>query len=159
MSVPFQLQSTQSRCVRPRFPVRHGVPRVDDRRVPSRIIFATQGSLRWRNAPPGYGPHKTLYKRFAREPLRPRAPPRGGVFDRVFGALAGQAGEPNRLIIDTTHSKAHWTAASPLKREPLRNAPPEPKEGSTPRSTSFATTRNPGCNVALREVGARPEGR
>ena len=87
------------------------------------------------------------------------APPRGGVFDRVFGALAGRAGEPNRLIIDTTHSRAHWTAASPLKREPLRNAPPEPKEGSTPRSTSFATTRNPGCNVALREVGARPEGR
>ena len=68
MSVPFQLQSTQSRCVRPRFPVRHGVPRVDDRRVPSRIIFATQGGLRWRNAPPGYGPHKTLYNRFARAP-------------------------------------------------------------------------------------------
>ena len=76
MSVPFQLQLTQSRCVRPRFPVRHGVPRVDDRRVPSRIIFATQGSLRWRNAPPGYGPHKTLYSRFARAPtgggVRPR---------------------------------------------------------------------------------------
>lgn len=39
-----------------------------------------------------------------------------GVFDRIFAALAGEAGEPDRLIIDSTHLKAHRTAASLLKR-------------------------------------------
>ena len=35
-----------------------------------------------------------------------------GVFDRIFAALAGEAGEPDRLIIDSTHLKAHRTATS-----------------------------------------------
>jgi ornithine cyclodeaminase/alanine dehydrogenase-like protein (mu-crystallin family) len=35
-----------------------------------------------------------------------------GVFSRIFAALAGEAGEPDRLIIDSTHLKAHRTAAS-----------------------------------------------
>ena len=60
-------------------------------------------------SPPGYGPHKTLYNRFVRWS-------RMGVFDRIFAALAGEAGEPDRLIIDSTHLKAHRTAASLLKR-------------------------------------------
>jgi hypothetical protein len=43
-----------------------GIPRVDDRRVLSGIIFVIKGGLRWRDAPPGYGPHKTLQNRFVR---------------------------------------------------------------------------------------------
>lgn len=109
MSVPFLLTPAQMRRIRPHFPLSHGTPHVDDRRVLSGIIFVIQGGLRWRDAPPGYGPHKTLYNRFVRWS-------RMGVFSRIFAALAGQAGEPGRLIIDSTPLKAHRTAASLLKR-------------------------------------------
>jgi len=85
------------------------VPRVDDLRVISGIIFVIKNGLRWRDAPKEYGPHKTLYNRFIRWS-------RMGVFDRIFAALAGQAGAPERLIIDSTRLKAHRTAASLFKK-------------------------------------------
>jgi putative transposase len=122
MSVPFLLTPTQMRRIRPHFPLSHGIPRVDDRRVLSGIIFVIQGGLRWRDAPPGYGPHKTLYNRFVRWS-------RMGVFSRIFAALAGEAGEPDRLIIDSTHLKAHRTAASLLKRGRLVGASAAPRAG------------------------------
>ena len=122
MSVPFLLTAAQMRRIRPHFPLSHGVPRVDDRRVLSGIIFVIKGGLRWRDAPPGYGPHKTLYNRFVRWS-------RMGVFSRIFAALAGEAGEPDRLIIDSTHLKAHRTAASLLKRGRLIAASAAPRAG------------------------------
>ena len=122
MSVPFLLTPAQMRRIRPHFPLSHGIPRVDDRRVLSGIIFVIKGGLRWRDAPPGYGPHKTLYNRFVRWS-------RMGVFSRIFAALAGEAGEPDRLIIDSTHLKAHRTAASLLKRGHLIAASAEPRAG------------------------------
>jgi len=109
MSVPFLLSPAQMRRIRPYFPLSHGVPRVDDRRVISGIVFVIKGGHHRRDAPPGYGLHKTLYNRFVRWS-------RMGVFDRIFAALAGAAGEPDRLIIDSMHLKAHRTAASLLKR-------------------------------------------
>jgi hypothetical protein len=39
-----------------------------------------------------------------------------GVFSRILAALAGEAGERHPLIIDSTHHKAHRTAASLRKR-------------------------------------------
>jgi transposase len=122
MSVPFLLTPAQMRRIRPYFPLSHGIPRVDDRRVVSGIIFVIQGGLRWRDAPPGYGPHKTLYNRFVRWS-------RMGVFSRIFAALAGEAGEPDRLIIDSTRLKAHRTAASLLKRGRLIGASAAPRAG------------------------------
>jgi len=122
MSVPLLLTASQMRRIRPHFPLSHGVPRVDDRRVISGIVFVIKGGLRWRDAPPGYGPHKTLYNRFVRWS-------RLGVFSRIFAALAGEAGEPDRLIIDSTHLKAHRTAASLLKRGRLIGASAEPRAG------------------------------
>ena len=122
MSVPFLLSPAQMRRIRPHFPFSHGIPRVDDRRVLSGIIFVIQGGLRWRDAPPGYGPHKTLYNRFVRWS-------RMGVFSRIFAALAGEAGEPDRLIIDSTHLKAHRTAASLLKMGRLIGASAELRAG------------------------------
>ena len=122
MSVPFLLTPAQMRRIRPHFPLSHGIPRVDDRRVLSGIIFVIQGGLRWRDAPPGYGPHKTLYNRFVRWS-------RMGVFSRIFAALAGEAGEPDRLIVDSTHLKAHRTAASLLKRGRLIAASAAPRAG------------------------------
>ena len=91
------------------FPLSHGVPRVDDRRVVSGIVYVIKNGLQWKDAPAGYGPHKTLYNRFIRWSRR-------GVFDRIFAALASEGPEPKRIMIDATHLKAHRTAASLLKK-------------------------------------------
>ena len=44
----------------------HGVPRVDDRRVISDIVYVLKSEGRWADAPPAYDPRKTLYNRFVR---------------------------------------------------------------------------------------------
>ena len=61
-----------------------------------------------RDAPACYGPHKTLYNRFARWS-------RAAVFDRIFQALAAESTATKTVMIDSTHLKAHRTAASLLK--------------------------------------------
>jgi len=109
MSDLFWLSKAQMRRIEPYFPRSHGIPRVDDRRVISGIIFVIRNGLRWRDAPADYGPHKTIYNRFIRWS-------RLGVFNRIFAELATKAGEPDRLMIDATHLKAHRTAASLLKK-------------------------------------------
>ena len=120
MSDLFWLSEAQMRRIRPYFPLSHGVPRVDDRRVISGIVFVIRNGLRWRDAPKEYGPHKTIYNRFVRWS-------RLGVFDRIFAALAGKAGKPRRLMIDATHLKAHRTAASLLKKGLFPAASDEPR--------------------------------
>jgi transposase len=85
------------------------VPRVDDRRVISGIVFLIRNGLRWRDAPTDYGPHKTIYNRFIRWS-------RMGVFSKIFAALVAKGGEPDQVMIDATYLKAHRTAASLLKR-------------------------------------------
>jgi transposase len=116
----FWLTETQLERIESYFPVSHGVPRVDDRRVVSGIVFVIKNGLRWRDAPVEYGPHKTLYNRFIRWS-------RMGVFDKIFANLAGQAGPPDRLIVDSTHLKAHRTAASLLKKGLFPAASAAPK--------------------------------
>ena len=66
MSDLYWLTEEQMARLRPHFPKSHGRPRVDDRRVLSGIIFVNRNGLRWRDAPPVYGPHKTLYNRWKR---------------------------------------------------------------------------------------------
>ena len=105
----FWLSEQQLARIEPYFPLAHGVPRVDDRRVVSGIIFVIRNGLRWRDAPSEYGPHKTLYNRFIRWS-------RLGVFDKIFSALASEGGDPGTLMIDATHLKAHRTASSLLKK-------------------------------------------
>ena len=87
----------------------YGVPRVDDRRIVSGIIFVIRNGLRWRDAPAAYEPPKTIYNRFIRWS-------RLGVFNKIFAGLAAKGGKPDRLMIDATHLKAHRTAASLLKK-------------------------------------------
>jgi transposase len=105
----FLLSERQIARISPFFPLSHGVPRVDDRRVVSGIVYVIKNGLQWKDAPAGYGPHKTLYNRFIRWSRR-------GVFDRIFAALASEGPEPKRIMIDATHLKAHRTAASLLKK-------------------------------------------
>jgi putative transposase len=109
MSDLFWLPEDQLAKIEPYFPLAHGVARVDDRRVVSGIIFVIRNGLRWRDAPADYGPHKTLYNRFIRWS-------RLGVFDRIFSALAAEDKNPDTLMIDATHLKAHRTACSLLKK-------------------------------------------
>ena len=74
MSDLMLLSEAQMRRIEPHFPLSHGVPRVDDRRVISGIIFVIRNGLRWRDAPKDYGPHKTIYNRFIRwSRLRPHS--------------------------------------------------------------------------------------
>lgn len=75
----------------------------------SGIIYVIKHGLMWCDAPKGYGPHKTVYNRFIRWSNL-------GVFNRIFTKLAGKAGEPDRIMIDATHLKAHRTTASLQKK-------------------------------------------
>ena len=122
MSDLFWLTTQQMRRIAPYFPLSHGVPRVDDRRVVSGIIFVIRNGLRWRDAPAEYGPHKTIYNRFIRWS-------RLGVFNRIFAGLAAQGAKPDQLMIDATHLKAHRTAASLLKKGLYPDVSGAPKAG------------------------------
>jgi transposase len=116
------LSEAQMRRIEPYFPLSHGIPRVDDRRIVSGIIFVIRNGLRWRDAPPAYGPHKTIYNRFIRWS-------RLGVFNRIFAELAAKGGKPDQLMIDATHLKAHRTTASLLKKGLFPDVSGAPKAG------------------------------
>ncbi|WP_240475067.1 transposase [Terasakiella pusilla] len=107
MSDHFWLSDEQLKRIEPYFPLSHGIPRVDDKRVISGIIHVLKGGLQWRDAPADYGPHKTLYNRFIRWSKM-------GIFDKIFVGLAADQDIPEHLQIDAPHLKAHRTAASLL---------------------------------------------
>ena len=109
MSQLFSLSVEQLERLKPFLPRSHGVPRVDDLKVISGIMYVIKHGLQWKDAPREYGPYKTLYNRFVRWS-------RMGVFNNIFSELAKTAGKDGRLMIDATHLKAHRTAASLLKK-------------------------------------------
>ena len=95
--------------IKPFFPLSHGIPRVYDLKVISGIIYVIKHGLQWKDAPPEYGPYKTLYNRFLRWS-------RMGVFNNIFTELAKTAGKDGRLMIGAAHLKARRTDASLLRR-------------------------------------------
>jgi len=109
MSDLYWLTDEQMARLKPFFPLSRGVPRVDDRRVLSGIIFINRDGLRWRDAPADYGPHKTLYNRWFRWS-------RMGVFARILQELVRQDVETDMIMIDATHLKALRTASSLRKK-------------------------------------------
>ena len=109
MSDLFWLTDAQMERLKPLFPLSHGVPRVDDKRVLSGIIFVNRIGLRWRDAPEVYGPHKTLYNRWFRWSQM-------GIFGRILMELVRQDVETEMIMIDATHLKAHRTASSLRKK-------------------------------------------
>jgi transposase len=66
MIQPFFLSKGQMVRNSPFFPLSHGKPRVADRRALSGIVYMIPNGLMWRNTPPSYGPHKTIYNHFIR---------------------------------------------------------------------------------------------
>ncbi len=73
------LSAPQMRRLAPLFARWRGRRRVDDRRVISGIVYVIRHGLRWKDAPHGYGPYKTLYNRLIGW-RRPR------VFSRISAA-------------------------------------------------------------------------
>ena len=122
MSDLFWLTDAQMARLKPFFPRSHGVPRVDDRRVLSGIIFLNRNGLRWRDAPAVYGPHKTLYNRWFRWSQM-------GIFGRILMELVRQDAETEMIMIDATHLKAHRTASSMRKKGGAAGSSGEQKAG------------------------------
>ena len=83
---------------------RRGAHRVDDRRVISGIIHMLRTGARWRDCPAAYGPYTTIYNRFNRWSKQ-------GVWEDVFYALTGSSGVIGAAALDSTHIKAHRSAA------------------------------------------------
>ena len=109
MRTLFYLSESQMERISPFFPRSHGIPRADGRHVVSGILYVIKHGLQWKDAPAEYGPYKTLYNRFVRLS-------RLGVFSRIFTELANQTPFDGSLMIDSTHLKAHRTAASLRKK-------------------------------------------
>ena len=104
MSNLFWFSDAQWARIAPHLPPNdRGARRVDDRRVLSGIVHVLKSGGRWADAPSDYGPKKTLYNRFVRWAER-------DVWKVIFSALAGAAGAPDRLMIDSTIVKAHRSA-------------------------------------------------
>ena len=101
----YWLTEAQMVRLRPFFPKSRGRVRVDDRRVLSGIIFINRNGLRWCDAPPEYGPPKTLYNRWKRWSDM-------GVFARIMTGLAAETPDNKTISIDATYLKAHRTASS-----------------------------------------------
>lgn len=83
MRTLFYLSESPLERIKPFFPRSHGVPRVDDRRVVSGIIYVIKHGLQWQDAPDEYCPHKTLYNLFVRWS-------RLGVFNKIFIELTNK---------------------------------------------------------------------
>ena len=114
MSGTFWLTEEQFSKIRPLLPNKpRGVPRVDDRKVLSGIIFCLQRGYRWSDVLAEYGPAKTLYNRYKRWS-------EAGVFERIFEALAQENADFRTLMIDVTHVKAHRIAANGVKKQRRR---------------------------------------
>ena len=101
----FWLSDEQWRQIEPHLPTDvRGKDRVDDRRVISGILHVLRSGCRWKDCPPEYGPPTTVYNRFVRWAER-------GVWERLFRELAARGRSGETQMIDSTHVKAHRSAA------------------------------------------------
>src|SRR5262245_61164007 len=101
----YRLRAVERMRVRPVLAGGRGVAdRVDGRRVSSGIVHRLRSGARWRDCPPEYGPYTTIYNRFNRWS-------RQGIWFAMFEALTGSTGITATVSIDSTHIKAHRSAA------------------------------------------------
>src|SRR5215213_11083352 len=104
-----------------------GARRINDRRVISGILHVLKSGCRWRDCPAAYGPPTTIYNRYNRWSRR-------GIWMHLFAALAGAGSEPEKVAIDSTHIKAHRSAAGGKGGLRLRQLVAR-VAGARPRST------------------------
>jgi len=124
--LPFLPPPAQMRRLSPYVPRSRGIPRVDDRRVPSRITLVIKRGLNWRDAPPGYGPTRTLSRGVVRSS-------RMDVVDRSFAALAAAA--PGHW------SARHWRDAAAPRL--LARSMAQHRRTSHTRDTASAQGQSP----------------
>ena len=114
---------------------RRGAHRVDDRRVISGIVHMLRSGARWRDCPAVYGPYTTIYNRFNRWS-------RQRLWFAIFEALTGHSGIYGLAAIDSTHIKAHRSAAGGKGGlSSKRSAPPA---AAAPASCTLPPTRRAG---------------
>lgn len=104
-----------------------GKDRVDDRRVISGIVHVIKSGCRWIDCPPEYGPSKTIYNRFVRWAER-------GIWERLFRELAQRGHATDVQMIDSTHAKAHRSAAGAKRGSTSRRSAAH-AAGATRKST------------------------
>jgi len=80
-----------------------GPERKDDRRILSGIVHVLKVGCRWQDCPSDYGPHKTVYNRFARWSER-------GIWQKIFEAVATPDDPPDQVALDSSHVKVHRCA-------------------------------------------------
>jgi transposase len=107
---------------------RRGARRVDDRRVISGIMHMLHSGARWRDCPPEYGPYTTIYNRFNRWS-------RQGIWTDIFYALTGSTGMIGTVAVDSTHIKAHRSAAGAKRGGPSATPLAVRAAGARPKST------------------------
>jgi transposase len=101
----FWLSDEQWKRIEPQLPTDvRGVKPADDRRVISEIVHVLKSGCRWCECPPEYGPPMTIYNRFVRWARR-------GIWENLFRVLAGVGPSTATQMIDSTHVKAHRSAA------------------------------------------------
>jgi transposase len=101
----FWLNDEQWAAIEPLLPTDvRGKERADDRRVISGILHVLKSGCRWCDCPPEYGPPTTIYNRFTRWAER-------GVWEKLFRELAERGRSTEVQMIDSTHIKAHRSAA------------------------------------------------
>lgn len=122
----YWLSDEEWRRIEPLLPRgRRGAHRVDDRRVISGIMHMLRAGARWRDCPPEYGPYTTIYNRFNRWS-------RQGIWLDMFKALSGKAELFGSASIDSSHVRAHRSAAGgkggpSTKRSVVRAAAARPR--------------------------------
>ena len=91
--------------VEPHLPINQREPeRHDDRRILSGIMHVQRSGCRWKDCPSEYGPHKTIYNRFARWSER-------GIWQNLMAAVAGERDTPEQVALDSSHVKIHRCAS------------------------------------------------
>jgi transposase len=101
----FWLSDEQWKRIEPHLPTDvRGIERANDRRVISGIVHVLKSGCRWCDCPPEYGPPTTIYNRFVRWARR-------GIWENLFRELARNGRSTDTQMIDSTHVKAHRSAA------------------------------------------------
>src|ERR1700704_5127168 len=144
----FWLEDEQWRQIEPHLPTDvRGKERADDRGVISGILHVLRSGCRWKDCPPWYGPHTTIYNRFARWAKR-------GVWEKLFRELAVRGRSSQTQMIDSTHIKAHRSAAGGKGGSRNRRLAVL-AEGATRRSTHSQMLKAvffPSCSPAARRT-------
>ena len=127
----FWFSDEQWSKIEPHLPTNQpGPERKDDRRILSGIMHVQRVGCRWKDCPTEYGPHKTIYNRFARWSER-------GIWQNIFAAVAGSVDTPEQVALDSSHVKIHRCATGG-KGGPISKRSAALAAGATARYTRLS---------------------